>query len=123
VEFSEAIRPAVILAVAASLTASSDILNEGLRGAGRPYAGLASQLLGTAVLALSAAFLLHRYGLMGMATAVALSACTQVGTLVIAAANWLCISPSYFWPFGAEDIKIVFQQVAALRPRYSRSPA
>jgi O-antigen/teichoic acid export membrane protein len=123
VEFSEAIRPAVILAVAASLTASSDILNEGLRGAGRPYAGLASQLLGTAVLALSAAFLLHRYGLMGMATAVALSACTQVGILVIAAANWLGISPSYFWPFGAEDIKIVFQQVAALRPRYSRSPA
>jgi O-antigen/teichoic acid export membrane protein len=123
VEFSEAIRPAMILAVAASLTASSDILNEGLRGAGRPYAGLVSQLMGTAVLALSAAFLLHRYGLMGMATAVVLSACTQVGVLVGAAANWLRISPSCFWPFGAEDVKIVCHQLAALRPRYSRSPA
>ncbi len=72
-EFSEAIRPAMILAIAAALMTSSGILNEGLRGAGRPYAGLASQLLGTAVLALSAALLLRRFGLMGMALAVVLS--------------------------------------------------
>jgi O-antigen/teichoic acid export membrane protein len=122
-EFSEAIRPAMILAIAAALTTSSGILNEGLRGAGRPYAGLASQLLGTGVLALSAALLLHRFGLMGMALAVVLSSFTQVAVLVAAAANWLQISPFCFWPFGAKDIKIVFQQVAALRPRYSRSPA
>lgn len=122
-EFSEAIRPAMILAIAAALMTSSGILNEGLRGAGRPYAGLASQLLGTAVLALSAALLLRRFGLMGMALAVVLSSLTQVAVLVAAAANWLQISPFCFWPFGAKDIKIVFQQVAALRLRYSRSPA
>jgi O-antigen/teichoic acid export membrane protein len=122
-EFSEAIRPAVILAIAAALTTSSGVLDEGLRGAGRPYAGLASQLLGTGVLALTAALFLRRFGLMGMAWAVVLSSCTQVAVLVISAANWLHISPSCFWPFGAKDIKIVFQQVAALRLRYSRSAA
>jgi hypothetical protein len=58
-----------------------------------------------------------------MALAVVLSSFTQVAVLVAAAANWLQISPFCFWPFGAKDIKIVFQQVAALRPRYSRSPA
>jgi len=122
-EFSQAIWPAVILAIAASLTTSSDILNEGLRGAGRPYAGIASQLLGTGVLAVGAALLLQRFGLVGMAFAVVLSACTQVAVLVAAASNWLQISPFRFWPFGVDDIKIVFQQMAGLRLRYSRSLA
>jgi O-antigen/teichoic acid export membrane protein len=123
VEFSQAARPAVILAIAAALTTSSDILNEGLRGAGHPYAGIASQLLGTGVLALGAAFLLHRFGLIGMAWAVMLSACTQVAVLVAIAANWLRISPFCFWPFAAKEIKIVFRQMADLRVRYSRLPA
>ena len=38
-EFSRAIRPAVVLALAASLTASANILNQGLRGAGAPSRG------------------------------------------------------------------------------------
>jgi O-antigen/teichoic acid export membrane protein len=122
-EFSQAIRPAVLLALAASVTASSNILNQGLRGAGRPYAGLASQLLGTCVLVLAAAFLLKPFGLMGMAWAVALGACTQVIVLVASAANWLQISPLCFWPFGAKNIRNFFQQVATLRPRFLRSPA
>jgi O-antigen/teichoic acid export membrane protein len=122
-EFSPAIQPAVILAIAASLTTSSDILNEGLRGAGRPYAGLVSQLLGTGVLALAAILLLQRSGLMGMAWAVVLSACTQVAVLVAAAANWLQISAFCFWPFSVRDIKMVCRQMAALRWRYSRSAA
>lgn len=122
-DFSAAIRPAMILAIAAALTTSSEILNEGLRGAGRPYAGLVSQLLGTAVLAIAALLLLRKFGLAGMAWAVLAGACAQVGTLVAAAANWLQVSPSRFWPFGMEDIKAVFRQVEELRVRYSRSPA
>ena len=122
-DFSQAIRPAMILSIAAALTTSSDILNEGLRGAGRPYAGLVSQLLGTAVLALAALLLLRKFGLMGMAWAVLLGACAQVGVLVAAAANWLQVSPSRFWPFGIEDIRAVCRQMTALRLRYSRSPA
>jgi O-antigen/teichoic acid export membrane protein len=122
-EFSSAIWPAVVLALAASLTASANILNQGLRGAGRPHAGLVSQLLGAGVMALAAFFFLRRFGLMGMAFAVLMSACAQVLTLVAAAANWLRISPLRFWPFGAENVRLFFQQVAALRLRYSRSLA
>jgi O-antigen/teichoic acid export membrane protein len=122
-QFSGAARPAVILALAASLTVSSSILNQGLRGAGRPYAGIASQLLGSGVLVLAAMLLLGQFGLMGMACAVALSACTQIVVLVASAANWLRISPLSFWPFGMKNIRMFCQQVATLRPRFSRSPA
>ena len=122
-DFSPAIRPAMILAIAAALTTSSDILNEGLRGAGRPHAGIASQLLGTTVLALAAILLLRKFGLTGMAWAVLLGACAQVAALVAAAAKWLHISPFCFWPFGIQDVKAVCRQMAALRLRYSRSPA
>jgi O-antigen/teichoic acid export membrane protein len=122
-QFARAIWPAVVLALAASLTASTNILNQGLRGAGRPHAGLVSQLLGAGVLGLAAMFLLRPFGLMGMAWAVLLSACTQVLVLVAAAANWLRISPLSFWPYGAREVKLFCQQVAALRLRTSRSPA
>jgi O-antigen/teichoic acid export membrane protein len=121
--FTQAIRPAVILSLAASLTASSNILNQGLRGAGRPYAGLTSQLLGTGVLAVAATFLLKPFGLMGMALAVALGACTQVIALVCFAANWLNISLINFWPFGAGSVRNFYQQVSNLRMRFLRSPA
>jgi len=123
IEFSRAIRPAVVLALAATLTASANILNQGLRGAGRPHAGLVSQLLGTGVMALAALFFLRRFGLMGMAFAVWMSACAQLLALVAAAAKWLRISPVQFWPFGAGNVRLFFQQVADLRWRYSRSPA
>jgi O-antigen/teichoic acid export membrane protein len=123
IEFSRAIRPAVVLALAASLTASTNILNQGLRGAGRPHAGVVSQLLGTGVMAFSALFFLRRFGLMGMAFAVLMSACTQLLVLVAAAAKWLRVSPVQFWPFGAGNVRLFCQQVAGLRLRYSRSPA
>jgi O-antigen/teichoic acid export membrane protein len=122
-EFSRAIRPAMVLALAASLTASTNILNQGLRGAGRPHAGLVTQLLGTGVMALAGLLFLRRFGLMGIAFAVLLSACTQLLLLVAAAANWLRISPLQFWPFGSGNVRLFFRQVADLRLRYSRSLA
>ncbi len=122
-EFSPAVWPAVVLALAASLTASTNILNQGLRGAGRPHAGLVSQLLGTGVMALAALFFLRPFGLMGVAFAVLMSACVQILVLIAAAAKWLRISRLEFWPFGAGNVRRFFQQVAGLRLRYSRSIA
>jgi O-antigen/teichoic acid export membrane protein len=122
-EFAQAARPAVILTVAAALTTPSGILLQGLRGAGRPYPGLASQLLGTGVLAASAALLLPKFGLLGMAWAVVLSACFQVIVLLMAASALLRISLLRFWPFGARDVREFWQSVMAMRLRYSRSPA
>jgi O-antigen/teichoic acid export membrane protein len=122
-EFSRATCPAMILVIAASLTSSSNILNEGLRGAGRPYAGLTGQLLGTAVMALAAMLFLKRFGLTGMAWAVLLGSCMQIAVLVFAAASWLRVSPFRFWPFGARNLKVFCEQLAALRLRLLRSPA
>ncbi len=122
-EFSRAIRPAAVLALAGSLTASANILNQGLRGLGRPHSGLVSQLVGIGVMALAVLFLLRRFGLMGMALAVLMSGCAQLLVLVAAAAKWLRISPLQFWPFGAGNVRLFFQQMADLRLRYLRSPA
>jgi O-antigen/teichoic acid export membrane protein len=122
-EFSGAIWPAVLLALAASLMALANILNQGLRGAGRPHAGLCSQLIGTAVMAFAALLFLRKLGLMGMAIAVLMSACAQLLALVAAAAKWLRISPLEFWPFGMGNLRLFFRQVAVLRLRYSRSAA
>ena len=121
--FSRAIRPAILLALAASLMGSANILNQGLRGAGRPHAGLMSQLAGAGVLAVAALFYFRGFGLMGMAYAVGLSACVQLVVLILAAAEWLETSPFKFWPFGAGNIKLFFRQLADLRLRYSRYPA
>jgi len=122
-EFAQAARPAVILTASAALTTPGGILIQGLRGAGRPYPGLASQLLGTGVLAGSAALLLPKFGLMGMAWAVVLSACVQIVLLIAAASALLRISPLCFWPFGARDVRELWRSVMAVRLRYSRSPA
>jgi peptidoglycan biosynthesis protein MviN/MurJ (putative lipid II flippase) len=105
------------------LTASANILNQGLRGLGRPHSGLVSQLVGIGVMVIAALFFLRRFGLMGMAFAVLMSGCAQLLVLVAAAAKWLRISPLQFWPFGAGNVRLFFQQVADLRLRYSRSPA
>jgi O-antigen/teichoic acid export membrane protein len=122
-EFSRAIWPAVVLALATSLTTSANILNQSLRGAGRPQAGVLSQLVGAAVMGLAALFFLRRFGLMGVAGAVLLSACAQVLALVAVAASWLKVSPCSFWPFGAANLRLFFRQLAALRLRDLSSPA
>jgi O-antigen/teichoic acid export membrane protein len=121
--FARAIGPGVVLALAASLLGSADILNQGLRGLGRPQAGALSQALGIAVMAAGALFLLRRFGPMGMAFAVLLSSGVQLVALVGAAARCFRISPLEFWPFGAETLRLFFQQVAGLRLRDLRSPA
>jgi O-antigen/teichoic acid export membrane protein len=122
-EFSRAIWPAVVLALASSATALTNILNQGLRGAGRPHAGLVSQLAGIGLMAIAALFFLRRFGLMGMAFAVLISAGWQLLVLVAMAANWLKVSPLEFWPFQAGNFKLFWRQLAGLRMRYSRSPA
>jgi len=106
--FARAVRPGVILALAASLAASANILNQALRGAGRPHDGIVSQLHGTSVLAVTVLLLFRPLGLMGVAVAVLVSALAQLLALVGAAAKWLTISPVRFWPFGTENIRTFF---------------
>lgn len=121
--FSSSVRPAILLTLAASLLGSANILNQGLRGAGRPHVGVVSQLLGSGVLAIAALVFLRPFGLLGMGCAVWIGAATQLLVLIAAAAKWLRISPLEFWPFGSGNVRLFLQQVADLRLRTSRSPA
>lgn len=121
--FARAVWPGVVLAAAAAVLGSANILNQGLRGTGRPHEGVLSQALGIAALVCGALLLLRRFGLMGMAGAVFLSACVQLVALVFAAARWLRISPLEFWPFGMETLEHFFRQLSSLRFRDLRSPA
>ena len=122
-QFSGARWPAVILALAAAITASTNVLNQGLRGAGRPQAGVLSQLLGIAVMAVAALVFLRGLGLVGVAFAVLLSAGAQALVLVVGAAKWFRVSPLEFWPFGVSNMRSFFQLVSDVCLRYSRSPA
>jgi O-antigen/teichoic acid export membrane protein len=123
VEFSRAVWPAVVLALASSATALANILNQGLRGAGRPHAGLVSQMVGIGVMAIAAFFFLRRFGLMGMAFGVLISTGSQLLILVSMGAKWLKVSPLDFWPFRAGNVRLFWRQLAGLRLRYSRSSA
>lgn len=121
--FSPAIAPATGLVLTAALTVSATILNQGLRGAGRPHAGLLSQLLGSGVLVFTAWFFLKPYGLMGMVLAVAAGASTQILVLVVTAARWLQIPPRAFWPFDMSNARGLVRQALPIRWRWMRSPA
>ena len=121
--FARAIGPGVVLAAAAAVLGAANILNQGLRGAGRPHEGVISQALGIAALVCGALLFLRRFGLMGMAGAVFFSSCVQLAALVVAASRWLRISPLEFWPFGAATMDNFFRQLTSLRLRDLRSPA
>jgi O-antigen/teichoic acid export membrane protein len=116
-EFSRAVVPAVILTVAASLNTAGNILNQGLKGVGQPYAGVVSQFLGNGILAILALVLSPRLGLMGIAWAVVASVCCQVLLLVVAASAILGISSICFWPLHPKDLRVFYQQLAALRAK------
>jgi Na+-driven multidrug efflux pump len=122
-QFSGAIWPGVILALAAAIAASNNVLNQGLRGAGRPQAGVLSQLIGIVVVAVTVLFFLRGLGLTGMAFGVLLGAGAQALALVGAAAKWFGVSALEFWPFDASNFRSFFQLVSNLRLRSLRSPA
>jgi O-antigen/teichoic acid export membrane protein len=122
-EFSRAVWPAVVLALASSAAALANVLNQGLRGAGRPHAGLVSQTVGIGVMAVAAFFFLRRFGLMGMAFGVLISTGSQLLMLVSMGAKWLKVSPLDFWPFRAGNVRLFWRQLTGLRLRYSRSSA
>jgi O-antigen/teichoic acid export membrane protein len=116
--FSQAVNPAVVLTLGVSLGTSSNILNQGLRGLGRPIPGVLCQLFGTGIMALTAVVLSPRIGLMGMAWAVLAGTCCQVLGTVASAAFVLRVSPSCFWMLRTRDINVFVQRIGEL----SRSP-
>ena len=115
--FSAVVSPAVILTLATSIMAAGNVLHQGLKGAGKPYPAIVSQLVGTAILGLVAMLLSPKFGLNGMAWAVVAGACCQVLLLVVAASAILGVSTISFWPPHRKDVRALYQQLAALRAK------
>lgn len=117
--FAPAVRPAMILTVAASVAALSTVLNQGLKGAGRPEAGVASQLVGAAVLALVVLAQREAMDLAGMAVAAVASSVAQAVVLLSAATFFLKVSPGVFLSFNAGDLRSIARTFQPSRVRYS----
>ena len=118
-QFAEAIGPAMILTVAASLAALRTVLNQGLKGAGRPAAGVAGQLVGAAAFALVVVALRGSMELTGIAVAAVASGVAQVAVLLSAAAFFLKVSPGVFLSFNVDDLRSIARTFQASRVRYS----
>lgn len=118
-QFTPAIGPAMILTIAASLSAVSTVLNQGLKGAGRPAAGVASQLVGASVLALVVMTTHGSLDMTGIAVAAAASGVAQVLVLLAAAAVFLRVSPGVFLSFHLDDLRAIARTFQAWGLRYS----
>ena len=83
-DFAAAIPAALILVVAASIASVNMVLEEGLRGLGRPALVLWAELTGLAVTVVALLVLLRPFGIVGAALASVLGYTAVLATLVIA---------------------------------------
>jgi O-antigen/teichoic acid export membrane protein len=77
--FTTAVYPAIVLIASQVLLSQASILDEGLRGQGRPIPGLLGLLAATTIFCITAPMLAPRLGVVGIAVA---SASAQLGFLV-----------------------------------------
>jgi O-antigen/teichoic acid export membrane protein len=114
--FSPAVTPAVVLALATSLIALNNILNEGLRGLGKTLPGIAAQLSGAALVALAAWWWVPPYGLLGMAGAVVVGSVLQLAIMVSAVSALFDLGPAHLWGLRRGELKILYGRVLAILP-------
>lgn len=115
-DFTPAVRPAAILALATSLLALGNTLNEGLHGRGSTYPGIIAQLLGGGGLALMAWQLTPHYGIVGLAWAVVVGALGQLMVLVISAAFLFGLNLSQLWGLRLEELRILCLRIYSILP-------
>jgi enterobacterial common antigen flippase len=114
--FGPAVQPTVILALATSLTSLGNILNEGLRGRGINYPGIAGHLVGGGLLAILAWWLIPPFGIMGIAGAATLGAAGRFLVLLVAVVFLFKIAPGQLWGFNREEIKAIYKRLYLLIP-------
>jgi O-antigen/teichoic acid export membrane protein len=115
-DFAPAVQPAAILALATSLLALGNILNEGLKGRGSAAPGILAQFLGGGLIGLAAWLLVPRHGLAGLAWAAVLGAGGQLAFLVLATSSLLHLNLFSFWGLRRAEVKALCGRVTALLP-------
>jgi len=125
--FAGAVRPALVLVVAAAVDAVNMVLEEGLRGLGRPVRVLWAELAGLVVTALSLLLLLGPLGIMGAALASVFGYTAVLITLVIASRELThCAVAALLCPGRAEVDRIwlsIRHLLTQLSPRPDAQPA
>jgi O-antigen/teichoic acid export membrane protein len=98
-KFSAAVPAGLVLVGAAAIAAINSVLEEGLRGLGRPAVALWAELGGLLVTALALLLLLVPFGIMGAAIASVLGYSAVMGTLVVFVRRLTgCSLTTLFWP-------------------------
>lgn len=112
--FAPAAVPAAILALATSFNALGQVLNEGLRGRGSTYPGIAGQLVGVAVVVLAAWVWVPSYGLKGLAWAAVSGSMLYLLVLLAAVLVLLPVKPAQLWGLRREEVQILSGRLLAL---------
>jgi O-antigen/teichoic acid export membrane protein len=120
--FRASIPAALILVPAAGILGLNLVLQEGLRGMGRPYAVLRAELAGLAVTAVALIALLRPMGIMGAAIASLLGYSTVSAVLLINARRYAGTSPRELLLPRPGELRLTLVRLAAL-VRPSEVPA
>ncbi|MGD0216769.1 MAG: oligosaccharide flippase family protein [Desulfobaccales bacterium] len=113
-KFQAAVKPAIILAAATSLTGLGNVLNEGLRGMGIAYPGAWANLLGGGLVALGAWYLIPHFGLMGIAGGMVIGALGRLIILMAIMVFLLKISLSQLWGLKIDELKALWERIYQL---------
>jgi O-antigen/teichoic acid export membrane protein len=107
--FAAAIPAALIMVGASAIAAVNTVLEEGLRGLGRPMAVLWAELCGLAVTAVALLILLRPLGIVGAALASVCGYSTVLVTLVIASRTLTHYAPMALLRPGREEIEQIWR--------------
>jgi O-antigen/teichoic acid export membrane protein len=118
--FAPAIKPAMVLASATSLASLANILNEGLKGAGKVHPGIVGQLLGSGILAIAALLMVPPWGIVGMAWAAVLGAGGQLLFLIAATSYAFKLPVRTLWGVRLEEFKLLWERLRTALNNFCR---
>jgi len=114
--FSESIPAAVVLVLSAGVLGLNLVLQEGLRGIGRPYAALQAELAGLAVTAIALATMLRPMGFMGAAAASLLGYSTVAAVSLTRVRQYTGLTVTALLIPRVREIRRGVSRLAALAP-------
>jgi antigen flippase len=112
--FRESIPVALVLVPAAGVVGLNFVLQEGLRGMGRPYAALQAELAGLAVTAVALAVMLRPMGTMGAAVASLLGYSTVTAVLLRNARRYAGTPMAALLLPRIDELQLVLRRLAML---------
>jgi O-antigen/teichoic acid export membrane protein len=104
----------LVLVPAAGVLGLNLVLQEGLRGLGRPYAVLQAELAGLAVTAVALVALLYPMGILGAAIASLLGYSTVTVVLLLGARRYAGMSPGSLLFLTGSELQRAFAALTAL---------